>query len=146
MNEEAITGYIRDTFAGVEPVTVTGTTYYFYDPEQKFPFVTLVTDNAHDSASNLDRPGVFRLNIGGSKETYRALFGSSPAPDAAGEGAGDHDFTALDRLLPHPVYGRMHWVCVLNPTADTFATTVQPLLAEAYAIHVRRYAGRVARA
>ncbi len=26
----------------------------------------------------------------------------------------------VDRLLPHPVYGRMHWVCVLNPSAATF--------------------------
>jgi hypothetical protein len=57
-----------------------------------------------DARSNLDRPGVFRLNIGISKKAYDSLF---PAD-------GDHDFTALDTLMPHPVYGVNHWVCVLN--------------------------------
>jgi hypothetical protein len=29
-----------------------------------------------------------------------------------------HDLTALDQLLPHPVYAWMSWVQILNPTAD----------------------------
>jgi len=33
--------------------------------------------------------------------------------------------TALDQLMPHPVYGRMFWVCVLNPSDVTFQK-VQP--------------------
>jgi len=72
-----------------------------------------------DNASHLDRPGVFRLNIGVSKETYASLF----------PGESDHDFTALDRLMPHPVYGPNHWVCVLNPSDSTF-DSLKPLLDE----------------
>src|SRR5262249_26259208 len=97
---------------------------------RRFPFATIVTKDYgdFDDASNLDRPGVFRLNIGVGKETYASLF------DA---GAG-HDFTALDRLMPHPVYGSNHWVCVLNPSEATFET-LKPLLREAYDRAAGRY-------
>jgi len=56
-----------------------------------------------------------------------------------------YDFTALDQLLPYPVYGRMYWVCVLNPSAATFEAVVRPLLAEAYDLAVSKYAKRAAR-
>ncbi len=58
-----------------------------------------------DRASHLDRPGVFRLNIGVGKDTYRSLFGPQPPPPGeAGVVDTGHDFTILDQLLPHPVY------------------------------------------
>jgi len=41
--------------------------------------------------------------------------------------------------MPHPVYGRNHWVCVLNPSEATFET-LKPLLREAYDRAVERYA------
>ena len=80
-----------------------------------------------DELSKLDRPGVFRLNVGVSRETFDRLFGAG----------GDHDFTALDRLMPHLVYGTNHFVCVLNPTDETFESVI-PLLSGAYSIAVRR--------
>ena len=46
--------------------------------------------------------------------------------------------------MPHPVYGWMSWVCVLNPSAETFKT-MQPLLAEAYDLAVAKFAKRAAR-
>lgn len=30
------------------------------------------------------------------------------------------DFTAKNVIMPHPVYAWMGWVCVLNPTEETF--------------------------
>jgi hypothetical protein len=43
--------------------------------------------------------------------------------------------------MPHPVvYGRMYWVCILNPSEATFQAVVQPLLAEAYKLDVARHA------
>jgi hypothetical protein len=73
------------------------------------------------------------------------LFGSPPSQHGGGEVVGPvHDFTTLDQLLPHPVYGRMYWVCILNPSDETFRA-VQPLLAEAYDLAVGKYAKRVAR-
>ncbi len=151
MDQGSIIRYIVDTFAGVEVVTGTegiaaGDTFFMYDPDRKldpkhkFPFATIVTKDYgdFDCASNLNRPGVFRLNIGVSGDTYRSLFGPQPSPPGAG-GVVDtgHDFTALDRLLPHPVYAPQSWVCVLNPSAETFET-LRPLLAEAYERAVKR--------
>jgi hypothetical protein len=105
-----------------------------------------VTSDAHDQFSDLNRPSVFRLNIGIRKQTYRSLFGTQTPPSDAGDGADSgYDFTALDQLLPHPVYGRMYWVCVLNPSAATFQAVIQPLLAEAYELAVGKYAKRAPR-
>jgi Family of unknown function (DUF6194) len=156
MDESSIIRYITDTFAGVdvlrpgaddEPAIARGDTFFSYDPDRnlepkhRFPFATIVTKDygEFDRASNLDRPGVFRLNIGISKETYRSLFGPQPSPPAA-NGVVDtgHDFTALDQLIPHPVYAPQSWVCVLNPSDATFET-VRPLLAEAYDLAVKRF-------
>ncbi len=146
MNEAAITQYILGTFDGIDALSVDGTTFFFYDPEQKFPFVTLVTNDDHDRASNLSRPGVFRLNIGIGKQSFRALFGAyTPPADDGDAGAGSYDFAALDQLMPHPIYGRMYWICVLNPSAETFQARVQPLLAEAYQLSVGKYGKRRAR-
>jgi hypothetical protein len=151
VDEAQIVEYIATTFAGVDvavgsqeagsPEVAWGDTFFIYDPDhtlvpsRQFPFATIVTKDYgdFDNASNLNRSGVFRLNIGISKETYESLHG----PD------GDYDFAALDRLMPHPVYGRNHWVCVLNPSESTFET-VTPLLAEAYGIAVKRYTRPVA--
>ena len=146
MDEAALTRYITETFAGVDLVVSSGNTFFFYNPDptvppdHRFPFVTLVTNDEYDQFSNLNRPDVYRLNIGVSKQTYRALFGAPPARDGAAEDGG-HDFTALDQVMPHPVYGRQYWVCVLNPSAATFEA-VQALLAEAYERDVRKHTKR----
>jgi len=54
--------------------------------------------------------------------------------DSGSVGAmSDPDYTALDRLMPHPVYALQHWVSVLNPSVGTFESVVKPLLEEAHA-------------
>lgn len=144
MNPDSITQYIIDTFGGVDIVVASGDSYFFYDPggklpvDHRFPFVTLVTGDRHDKASNLDRPGVYRLNIGVAKATYVSMFGQPPPfPKDGGIVETGHDFSALDQIMPHPVYAAMHWVCVLNPSETTFAT-LRPLLAEAYDMAAKR--------
>ena len=143
MELEAITHYIKDTFDGLDVVEASGDVYFFADPDgtsdpsRRLPFATIVTSDAYDQFSNLDRPCVFRLNVGLSKDTFRTLFpAASPSnPDQQ----TDHlDFSVLDRIMPHPVYGNMFWVCVLNPSDSTFAE-VRPLLAEAYAVALARH-------
>ena len=128
MDESSVVKFITDTFPRVEAVTADGNYFFFYDPDRRFPFITLVTNDKYDQVSNLDRPGVFRLNIGVSRITFQSLFGGQPAADSTDT---NHDFTALDRIMPHPVYGGMFWICVLNPSDSTFEK-VRPLLAEAY--------------
>ena len=151
MNEESITRYISENYAGVDVVVASqqngapeaawGDSFFIYDPERnlpenhRFPFATIVVKDyvGFDEASNLNRPGVFRLNIGVSKETFRSLFrDESPAP---------RDSSVLDQLIPHPVYASQHWISVLNPSEATFET-VQPLLKEAYEIAVKRQSNR----
>jgi hypothetical protein len=146
MDEDSITRYITDTFADVYTIIADGNTFFMYDSEGKFPFATLMTNDVNDQFSNLNRPSAFRLNIGVSKQTYQSLFGNqAPSSDQGGDAESGYDFTAFDQLMPHPVYGRQYWVCVLNPSAETFQKLVQPLLAEAYDRDVSKYAKRAAR-
>jgi Family of unknown function (DUF6194) len=157
VNEAEIIQYITEMFEGVDVVTDSGNSFFFYNPDKnvppdhRFPFVTLVTSDLYDQFSNLNRPSVFRLNIGIGKQTFRSLFGEpallSDRDSAAinGENASGYDFTVLDRIMPHPVYGRMSWVCVLNPSDETFETNVRQLLAEAYDLAVSKYKRQAAR-
>ena len=137
MEPDAITQYIAETFDDVEVVVAADDSFFFVNPDglppdHRLPFATLVTTDQHDSASNLSVPGVYRLNIGVSPGTFRTLFGPpASATDDVGDAKRDYDFTALDHIVPHPVYGTMFWVGVLNPSPATF-DAVRPLLTEAY--------------
>jgi hypothetical protein len=143
-NEAEITDYIAKNFAGVSVASAPGGSFYFYDPtnlpdNRRFPFATVVINDDYDQASQLHREGVFRLNICVSKETYRKLFGEPPVKYGTnGTAAAVHDFTALDTLMPHPVYAAQSWVSVLNP-ADATLETAKELLAESYEIAVQKY-------
>ncbi len=136
MDEAFVADYITNTFPGVETTISFGYTFFFYGSDHRLPFATLIaSDNEYDRISNLDRAGVFRLNLGVSKETFEALFGI-PKVDV-----GSCDFTALDVIMPHPEYAPQHFICVLSPSDATFET-IRALLAEAYDIAVRRDARR----
>ena len=52
-------------------------------------------------------------------------------PPAGGVVEMDYDFSQLDTIMPHPVYAWMGWVCVLNPTEQTF-DKLKPLIQESY--------------
>jgi hypothetical protein len=136
MDEDGITDYISNTFVGVETATNWGYTFFFYGPDRMLPFTTIATaDNEGDRVSNLDRPDVFRLNIGVSKPTFLALLGTGKVDISA------YDFTALDTIMPHPDYAAQSWICVLNPSDTTFHK-LRPLLNEAYELAVRRASRR----
>jgi hypothetical protein len=138
MDEAAIAKYITDTFAHVETASNFGYMFFFYGTDRKLPFATIAAaDNEYDCTSNLDRPGVFRLNIGVSRETFRSLFGTRQVDINA------YDLTALNKVMPHPDYAAQHYVCVLNPSGTTFEH-VQSLLAEAFDLAVQRHKKRQA--
>lgn len=104
MNEAEVAEYLMQAFDDVNGVTAAGNSFFFYSPgptpDHRMPFATLMTNDDNDPTSNLSRPGIFRLNIGVSRDTYRSLFGPLPAAYVAPSG---YDFTALDTLLPRPV-------------------------------------------
>jgi hypothetical protein len=119
---ETIHRYIVETFPGVQVANALEATFYSLD-EKHFPnFATIVTTDDHDDASNLSRPGVFRLNIGVGRQTFEHLVGAMASPD----------YTVLDQVLPHPVYSKQLWLSILNPTEESWNTVVKPLLAEAH--------------
>lgn len=135
MDARAMASYILDTFPRVEATEAYGYEFFFYADERKLPFATLAcSDNDYDRVSNLDRPGVFRLNIGVSRGSFQDLFGSNQID------VSSCDFTDLDKILPHPEYSAQNFVCVLNP--EKTWETVQSLLAEAYSIAARRHERR----
>ena len=118
-----IVEYILDTYPDADLVEAMNAYFFSVDTEKHWPnFATLVTTNEHDDASELDRPGVFRLNLGVDRPTFEQIAAAEPDPD----------FTALDRLLPHPVYGQQLWISILNPSDATFGDVVMPLLTEAH--------------
>jgi hypothetical protein len=148
MNETSVIEYITGTFDGVDLVTSDGNSFFSYNPGRVLPedhgflpFATLITNDLNDQVSDLEREGVYWLNIGLKKETFQKLVGTqTPRPDDA----ANYDFTALDQLMPHPVYGQMFWVCVLNPSDATFQA-VKPLLEEAYTLTVTKHTKRAVR-
>jgi len=114
-----IVRYILDTYPEADLVDAMNAYFFSLDPEKHWPnFATLVTTDEHDDASDLDRPGVFRLNLGVDRPTFEQVAAAVPDPD----------FRAFDTLLPHPVYGQQLWISILNPRNETFERTVVPLI------------------
>jgi hypothetical protein len=120
------------------PEVAWGDRFIFYDregetpPDRRFPFATIVTKDydGFDEFSQLSRPGVFRLNIAVGRHRFEDLVGYPPAEHAKNQQR--FDYTALDSLLPHPVYGGQAWVSILNP-GDRTSEQARSLLTEARA-------------
>jgi len=106
------------------------------DPGQWVAGLAEHADDGWDTASDLDRPGVFRLNIAVGRTAFEKLTGYPP---------GEHDaqsvrldYTTLDRLIPHPAYAAQAWVAILNPGEAT-AHQARSLLTDAHALAARRH-------
>ncbi|WP_207421549.1 DUF6194 family protein [Desertivirga brevis] len=126
--------YILQNFEKVYVAEADGDLFFMYDKNDKQPFATIVTrDNEYDSTSNLNREGFYRLNVGLDKETFMALF--SDLTDKKGFEAYLNlgiDFTKEDTIFPHPAYGAMYWVCVVNPSKETFEKALKGYLKLSY--------------
>ena len=125
------------------PEAAWGDVFFFHDPDgdpanRRMPFATIVVHDydGFDTASRLNRPGVFRLNLAVGRTTYEELLGHPPA--AYAEHAGRFDPAALDTLIPHPVYAAQGWVAILCPGSAT-ADLARSLLTGARARAVRRH-------
>lgn len=139
MDIQALKQFILETFPGSRSIEANGDLFFLYGTGEKFPFATIVTkDDDYDNVSQLNREGIFRLNIGVSKATFKSLFGElSSKPGIGGFKECGLDFTVTDELLPHPVYGSMYWISVLNP-GDKTIPLLEQYLTEAYDIAVRK--------
>ena len=119
------------------PEAAWGDTFFYYDPDgdeadRRMPYATIVVHDyeGFDTASDLNRPGVFRVNIAVGRTALAELTGAGPA-----------DYTALDTLIPHPVYADQGWVSILNPGPATTGQ-VRELLTDAHARAARRHRRR----
>lgn len=134
--------YCRIALPDVSIVNSWGETGIFYNPGNKFKrgvYVLTIKekDGDNDRASDLNREGVYRLNFGIKRETFMELFGSIPhRPSKGGVVDMNYDFSESNTLIPHPVYGWMSWVSILNPTLECFVTKLIPLIQEAYCLAV----------
>lgn len=99
--------HLRADAASGAPAVAHGDWFFHARPDDRMPCATIVVSDypGHDEASRLDRPGVFRLNLG---------VGRAAAAEVIDADAGPDD---LDRFVPHPVYGAQGWVAILCPSA-----------------------------
>lgn len=131
MNQSEVEGFIAK-LDDVQQETNFGYTFFFVGDDHRLPFVTLAdSDNEYDSVSNLNREGVFRINIGVSNATFESLLAHSPSEHI--------DYSALNVFLPHPEYAKQHFVCILNPAQENVEITKQ-LIVEAHSIAASRMA------
>jgi hypothetical protein len=101
------------------PEVAWGDLFFYYAPDgvvpKGQPFATIVTKDYPGEPSSGLGSGTFRVNI-----------------DAHRRGQGENeDPTRRDQVLPHPVYGRLGWVCVVQPGPRT-ADELRVLLRDAH--------------
>ena len=107
-----------------------GYAMYFVGDEHLVPFVSIASsDNEYDSVSDLNREGIYRINIGVGRETFDSLVGNMKLEDI--------DYSALDVLIPHPEYAKQHFVCILNPSGENEELT-KKLITEAHDLVANR--------
>lgn len=92
-------------------------------PRNTQPYGTIVTkDYPDDTVSDLDPPGRWRVNVHVGRTAFQELTGEEP-----GSAGRPRDYVAADSVMPHPVYGALGWISVVNPGERTTDTVVQLL-------------------
>jgi hypothetical protein len=130
MSLQVIEQYITGQLPNVTTLDAMGYRFFFYADEQVLPFATMaLSDNEYDKVSDLDREGVYRLNIGVPKEMFEQLF---PEP------GGEWDYTSLNIFMPHPHYAAQHFICILNPENEQLAAALE-YAGAAYLLAKTRY-------
>ena len=129
MNQAEVEAFV----AGMEKVQQEenyGYVFFFVGDDHRLSFVTIANpDNDWDNVSSLNREGVFRVNVGISKETFKSLIVKSDDELI--------DYSILNTFLPHPEYAQQNFVCILNPSGKNVEIT-KKLIEEAHSIAAKR--------
>ncbi|MDE7326369.1 MAG: hypothetical protein K2N63_08850 [Lachnospiraceae bacterium] len=147
MTPDEIINYCLENLEGTILVNSWGEQGIFYNPDRKLKrgiYVLTIKekDGDNDRSSNLNREDVYRMNLGVRKSTFSKLFGPLPKRPAKGCTVDVNcDFSAVNVLLPHPVYAWMGWICALNPSSERFEE-LKPLIQEAYEYAKEKYRKR----
>ncbi|MFG3715498.1 DUF6194 family protein [Micromonospora sp. NPDC047730] len=93
-----------------------GATVLLVGPDRRQPFATIVEHDVpgFDEASQLDRPGVFRLNLDLGRAEFERPFGFLPKKFE--EHRDEFDFARLDTVVPHPGYALYGFGSMSCPT------------------------------
>lgn len=120
------------------PEAAWGDRFFYVGPDRRRPFATIVERDVpgFDDASQLDRPGVFRLNLELGRAEWEKLF--SFPPKEFDEHRHEFDFARLDTVLPHPGYARHGFVSIVMP-GPQLLPEIDRLLAIAHARAVDRH-------
>jgi Family of unknown function (DUF6194) len=108
---------------GPHPEIAWGDFFFYFAPDGEVPtniqpFATIVTkDYPYDVESQLGN-GRWRLNIHVGKTLLEKL---------VGDGAEPVDFAEPDVFIPHPMYGELGWVSVVNPGERTLPRVLELL-------------------
>jgi erythromycin esterase-like protein len=120
-----------------------GDRFFYVGPDRRQPFATIVEHDVpgFDEASQLDRPGVFRLNLDLGRAEFERLFGFPPKDFE--EHRDEFDFARLDTFMPHPGYALYGFGSIVMPGPQTLPE-IDRLLTIAHARAVDRHerAGR----
>jgi hypothetical protein len=114
------------------PELAWGDAFFYYAPDGRMPqheqpYGTIVIkDYPDDTASELHAPDRWRVNVHVDRATFRRLTGEEPRSLTR-----PRDYAATDAFIPHPVYGALGWVAVVNPGEQTTEVVLQ-LLREAH--------------
>lgn len=136
--------YLLSHFDGLCPKNSWGETSFFYNPGNSRPsgsyfFTIKEKDGENDKACNLNRQGIYRINFGITEASFLKLFGKKPKrPKQGGIIEGNYDFCQKNTLLPHPVYGWMKWVMIINPSNLQFEK-IKPLIEKSYQLAKKRF-------
>lgn len=110
------------------PELAWGDAFFYFAPDGQLPqhvqpYGTIVVKNyPDDTACDLDAPGRWRVNIHVDRATFREFTDEEPRSLTR-----PRDYTAADTVLPHPVYGALGWLAVVNPGEKTTDTVVRLL-------------------
>lgn len=137
MSMEQIIATVRDfsgalvvvpEVGGGFPELAWGDAFFYYAPDGQLPknvqpYCTVVTKNyPDDTASDLDLPDRWRVNIHVDRKTFRELTG-----EELGRLDRIYDYAVTDGVMPHPVYGALGWISVVNPAEKTGELVVKLL-------------------
>ena len=123
-----------------------GETSLFYNPNGllkrgTYCFTFKEKDGDNDCSSALNRAEVeYRMNFKITKPTFLSQFNEPSLPLRPSKGniitlksGRVYDPTVLNTLIPHPVYGWMGWVSIINPSEQSIEEIVKAgLLDESY--------------
>ncbi|WDZ83773.1 DUF6194 family protein [Micromonospora cathayae] len=120
------------------PRAAWGDRFFYVGPDRRQPFATIVEHDVpgFDEASQLDRPGVFRLNLDLGRAEFERLFGFPPRDFE--QHRHEFDFARLDTVVPHPGYALHGFGSIVMP-GPQLLPEVDRLLAVAHARAVARH-------